>query len=191
MSPATPKDPRSADGGGPLTTRPTPAARSMRTTTLALLVIIDVVVAATMVGSAVRFVLAPDPAVKAVPMYVVLALVTTASLLMALLAVHSTFYPLLRGRQVADITLVMWTMAITGTLTGILTLGGAVNSLVMRLLIGCMAYAFIWMQSSRLAKARKTQAAGRQPTAPAGKPPAPRLGRPKAKAKQRRGGRKH
>ncbi len=190
MSPATPKDPKPANGGSLLTTSPTKSAQSMRTTTLTLLVVVVVVIAATMVGSAVRFVLAPDAAVKAGPMYVVLALMTVASLLMALLAINSTFLRVLTRRQVADVSLVMWTTAVTGTITGILTLGGAVNSLVMRLLVGTMAYAFIWMQSARLAKARAAQASGGGPAAPRRAPAAARPAPTASKSRQRRGGRK-
>ncbi len=190
MSPLTPKDPKPANGGSLLTTRPTKSAQSMRTTTLTLLVVVVVVIAVTMVGSAVRFVLAPDPAVKAGPMYIVLALMAVASLLMALLAVNTTFFRILTRRQVADVNLVMWTTAVTGTITGILTLGGAVNSLVMRLLVGTTAYAFIWMQSARLAKARAAQASGGAPAAPGRAPAAPQPAQPAAKSRQRRGGRK-
>ena len=99
MTPTTPKEPGAPQGRNLLTTNPSRSARSVRTSTLTLLVIVVVVVAATMVGSAVRFVLAPDPAVKAGPMYVVLAMLTVASLLMALLAVNTTYY---RDARAAD-----------------------------------------------------------------------------------------
>ena len=193
MSPAAPKDPRPARSGNLLTTNPTQAAKGVRNTTLLLLVLVVVVIAVTMVGSSVRFVLAPDPAVKAGPMYVVLAFMTVSSLLMALLAVNTTYYPMLRRRQVNDVSLVMWTMAAVGTVVGVLSLGGAVSSLVMRLFVGGMAYVFIWMQASRIEKARAAQAAGRG-GAPARRPAAasaqqaPRTG---GKSRQRRGGRKH
>ena len=193
MSPAAPKDPRPAQSGSLLTTNPSKTAKGVRNTTLLLLVVVVVVVAATMIGSAVRFVLAPDPAVKAGPMYIVLAFMTVSSLMMALLAVNATYYPMLRRRQVNDLSLVMWTMAAVGTVVGILSLGAAVNSLVMRLFVGGMAYVFIWMQASRIEKARAAQAAGR-PAAPARRPAtasAAQASRPRSKSRQRRGGRKH
>ena len=193
MSPAAPKQSRPAQSGNLLTTNPSKTAKGVRSTTLLLLVVVVVVIAATMVGSAVRFVLAPDPAVKAGPMYIVLAFMTVSSLLMALLAVNTTYYPMLRRRQANDVSLVMWTMAAVGTVVGILTLGGAVNSLVMRLFVGGMAYVFIWTQASRIEKARAAQAAGRA-AAPAGRAATaatPQPSRPRGKSRQRRGGRKH
>ena len=193
MSPAAPKDPRPAQGGSPLTTTPSTTAKGMRNTTLLLLVVVVVVVAATMAGSAVRFIMAPDPSVKAGPMYVVLAFMTVSSVLMALLAVNATYYPVLNRRQVNDVSLVMWTMAAVGSVVGILSLGGAVNSLLMRLFVGSMAYVFIWLQASRLAKARAAQAAARTaaPVRSSTTGAAPRGSRPAAKSRQRRGGRKH
>jgi len=163
----------------------------MRTSTLALLVVVDVVVAATMLGSTVRSVVAPDQAVKAGPMHVVLAFMTVSTVLMAFLAVNATFYPMVTRRRVADLSLVMWTAAAVGTVVGILTLGGAVNSLVMRLSVGSIAYAFIWMQASRIEKARAMQASARQSGGAGTSAPAARPAPPKSKSRQRRGGRKH
>lgn len=192
MSPAAPKDTKPARKGDLLSAPPARSAKSVRTSTLALLVVIDLVIAATMVGSAIRFVLAPDPAVRTGPMYIVLAFMMVASLLMAFLAVNATFYPMVSRRRVSDLSLMMWTTAAVGTVVGILTLGGGVNSLVMRLIVGSMAYAFIWMQASRIEKARAAQAAGRatapargSAAIPASKP------RPGVKNRQRRGGRRH
>jgi hypothetical protein len=189
MTPATPKDPGPDRSRNVLTTAPSRSARAMRTSTLTLLVVVVVVIAVTMVGSAVRFVLAPDPAVKAGPMYVVLAMLTVASLLMALLAVNATFYRVLDRRQVNDVSLVMWTMAAVGVVVGILALGGAVNSLVVRLCVSTTAYVFIWMQAVRIEKARAAQAAGHA-SAPVRRPAAAPA-QPKGKHRQRRGGRKH
>jgi hypothetical protein len=191
MSPGAPKSPRPADGGGRLTTNPAPVAKSMRTSTLALLVIVVVVIAATMLASAVRFVVAPDPAVKAGPMYVVLALLTIASLLMALLALNASFFRILDRRRTADVSLVMWTMTATGLVTGLLTLGGAVNSLMVRMALASIAYAFLWLQASRISRARTAHAAA-QPAGETTRPvSASRPSRPTVKSRQRRGGRRH
>ena len=87
----------------------------------------------------------------------------------------------------------MWTMAAVGVVVGILTLGGAVNSLVIRLFVGTMAYVFIWMQASRIEKARAAQAAGRAPAQTGQRATTPARGpsQPKTKSRQRPGGRKH
>jgi hypothetical protein len=107
---------------------------------------------------------------------------------MALLALNATFLPIMTKAQVANASLVMWTMAATGVVTGILTLGGAVNTLLMRLFVGSLAYAFIWMQSSRIARARAAQSAGGQA---AGEPSPPASSaRSQPRTRQRRGGRK-
>lgn len=159
----------------------------MRTFTLFMLVGIDVIVAVLMIGSSALFVLRPDPAVKAGPMYVTLALTTIASVLMAYLAVNATFLPMLTRMQRANVSLVMWAMGATGIVTGMLTLGGAVSSVAMRLLVGSLAYIFITVQHSRIERARAAAAAapagGPAPQAAQAKPAAP-------KSRQRRGGRK-
>jgi hypothetical protein len=155
----------------------------MRTFTLFLLVGVDVIVAVLMLGSSALFVLRPDPAVEAGPMYVTLALTTIAAVLMAYLAVNATFLPMLSRMQRANVSLVMWAMGATGIVTGMLTLGGAVSSVAMRLLVGTLAYIFISVQRSRVERARAVAAAASSPG------PAPRE-KPTPKSPQRRGGRK-
>jgi hypothetical protein len=158
----------------------------MRTMTLTMLVGVDVIVAVLMLSSVVVFAVHPDPAVKAGPMFVVLALMTVASVIMALLALNATYLPVLSRAQAANFSLVMWTMAATGTVTGLLTLGSTVNSLVMRLFIGSLAYAFIWMQHMRIARARTAQT-----VAPSGQGPTGGPSQTNTRSRQRRGGRKH
>lgn len=155
----------------------------MRSGTLLVLVGVDVVVALTMVVSLAGFVLAPDPAVKAGAMYVTLGLITGASLLMAFMALNASFLPFLTRDQAPSVGLVMWAMAGTGVVTGMLTLGGAVNSVVMRLGIGIIAYLFISIQNTRLAKARAAASDGRAAAAAPQTQQTPR-------SRQRRGGRK-
>jgi hypothetical protein len=118
-----------------------------------------------MVVSLVGFVLKPDPAVKAGPMYVMLALTTGAALLMLIMALNATFLPIVSREQVRDVHLVMWAMAGTGIATGLLTVGREASPFVTRLVLGSIAFMFITMQDARLARARARAAA------PAGAPP--------------------
>lgn len=183
MSPSTPKSSKTPGRDPHLTTYPTKGAKTMRSGTLFLLVAVDVIVAVLMLGSCVAFLVKPDPSVRAGPMYVTLALMTICALLMAFMAVNLTFFPLLPRRQTPNATLVMAATGATGAITGILTLGGAVSPLVMRLLIGTIAYVFISVQASRLERARAVAPAGNAASS------APRAQSP-AKSRQRRGGRK-
>ncbi len=163
--------------------RPGAAPRSMRSASLFLLVLVDFVVAVMMVLESARFINNPDPAVKAGPMYVVLALVTGCALLMFLMALNASFVPLMTAQRARDIRLIMWTMGATGIVTGALTLGAEVEGIVMRLFVGVLAFAFIRVQEARLDKARRSGQLGQ--VAPAGQKKAP-----PPKARQRRGGKK-
>lgn len=183
MSPGSSKKQASRQSRG-TASRPRTNDRSMRALTQAMLVGADVIVALLMLGSLASFILRPDPAVKAGPMYVTLTLTTVAAVLMAFLAVNATFFPVFTRQQRANISLVMWTMAATGMVTGLLALGGAVNSIVMRLLVGSLAYIFISVQRSRIERAHATAPAGQAPAS------APRA-QPSVKSRQRRGGRKN
>jgi hypothetical protein len=174
---------RPADGGSKPAPRPAAAPRSMRSASLFLLVLVDFVVAVLMVVTAVRFLVSPDPAIKAGPMYVVLALTTGSALLMFVMALNASFVPLMTPMHARDVRLVMWTMAATGIVTGILTLGTAVQGIVMRLFVGFLAFGFIRVQEARLEKARATGRLG--PTAPDSRSPTAQ-----PKARQRRGGKK-
>ena len=164
--------------------RPGAAPRTMRRASLFLLVLVDFIVAAAMVVESALFVSSPDPAVKAGPMYVVLALTTGCALLMFVLALNASFVPLMTPQRARDLRLVMWTMGATGILTGVLTLGAEVEGIVMRLFIGVLAFVFIRVQEARLDRARRSGQLGR--VAPAGQKKAP-----PPKARQRRGGKKH
>jgi hypothetical protein len=155
----------------------------MRTGSLFLLVLVDFLVAVLMVITAARFIVSPDPAVKAGPMYVVLALTTGSALLMFVMALNASFVPLMTPQRARDVRLVMWTMGATGIVTGVLTLGAEVEGIVMRLFVGVLAFVFIRVQEARLDKARRTGQLGR--VAPAGQKKAPQ-----PKARQRRGGKK-
>ena len=163
--------------------RPSVAPRSMRSASLFLLVLVDFVVAVLMVVTAIRFVVSPDPAIKAGPMYVVLALTTGSALLMFVMALNASFVPLMTPMHARDVRLVMWTMAATGVVTGMLTLGTAVQGIVLRLFVGVLAFGFIRVQEARLDKARRTGRLG--PTAAR-----PGTSAPQPKARQRRGGKK-
>jgi uncharacterized RDD family membrane protein YckC len=161
----------------------------MRSGTLLLLVITVGVVASTMVVSFVLFVARPDPAVKAGPMYVTFTLTTASLLLMLVLALNASFLPIMTRRRAADLSLMMWGMGITGVLTGMLTLGGAVSTIVMRFVVGCIAFTFIAIQNARLARAHAAAAAAAPATAGRAPAPAPQA-QAEPRSRQRRGGRK-
>ena len=169
-------------GPGP-TARPGARARSVRTVTLLMLVGVDFIVALAMVVSLAGFVLKPDPAVKAGPMYVTLALTTGSALLMFMMALNASFLPFMSRRQAPNVYLVMGAMGVTGVVTGLLTVGGEANTFAARLVVGALALTFITVQNARLARAREAAPAGQpSPTAP----PA----QPHPQSRQRRGGRK-
>jgi hypothetical protein len=176
---------RRTRGQGPgRTSRPRTGARSIRAGSLLMLLCVVFIVALLMVVSLVGFVLKPDPAVKAGPMYVTLALTTGAALLMLIMALNASFLPIVSRERVRDVHLVMWAMAGTGIVTGLLTVGREASPFVTRLVLGSIAFMFITLQDARLARARARAAA------PAGqaKPPAPQAQRPRGR--KRRGGRK-
>jgi hypothetical protein len=175
--------PRSTPGGAAPPGVP-PHARSIRTGTLFLLVLVVAVVALMMVYSLLAFVVRPDPAVKAGPMYVTLILTTIAALLMFVLALNSSYLRLMSRTQVPNVQLVMWATGITGIVTGLLTLGRDASPIVMRLVVAGVASAFITVQDARLARAR---AAAPRPAADGAA--SARSSRPRGR--QRRGGRKH
>ena len=183
MSRSRPNKRQPAGQGPGLTSRPEPSARAVRTGSLLVLVLVVAVVALMMVGSLVGFVLNPDPAVKAGPMYVMLALTTGAAMLMLVMALNASFLPFVSRRRVPDLHLVMWSMGVTGLVTGVLTLGGAATPYVTRLVLASMAFVFITVQNARLARARAA--------APAGQvvPPAPPA-QPRPRSRQKRAGRK-
>jgi hypothetical protein len=173
---------RQAAGRGP-GAAPPPGARSTRNVSLFLLVFVDFVVAAMMVVMSASFLIRPDPAVKAGPMYVVLALTTVAALLMFFLALNASFLPFLTPQQARDARLVMWVMGATGIVTGILTVGAEAQGIVTRLFVGSIAFIFIRVQESRLERAR-TSGPPKQAL------PAVQKTAPPSKGRQRRGGRK-
>jgi hypothetical protein len=171
--------------------RPAPAARpgiaprSIRSVSLLLLVFVDFVVAVMMVYESAAFIAEPDPAVRAGPMYVVLALTTGAALLMFFMALNASILPLLSPETARNVRLVMWTMGATGIITGVLTLGADAEAIVLRLFVAAIAFIFIRVQEARLDRAR-SRGFPEQVTAAHETPAAPR-----PKARQRRGGRKH
>lgn len=175
---------RPSSGGGRGSRPPSGAAtRAVRGGTQLALVLVDFLAAALLVGSSVSFVVKPDPAVEAGPMYVTLALTTISALLMLALAVNASFFPFLTRTQARDVRLVMLATGVTGIATGVLTVGTAAQSVVTILFVGAIAYVFIWTQEARLERAYRT---GQLPEA------APRREAPKPRARnrQRRGGRK-
>jgi len=159
------------------------SGRSVFSVSLVMLVAVDFVVAASLVASLLGFVLKPDPAVRMGPMLVALGFTTGSALLMLVLALNASFLPRIPRQRVPDLQLMMLGMGITGVMTGILAVGGAANSMVIRLLFGGIAYVFIRMQDTRRAQARAAAAAGR--AAEPAPPP-----QPHARTRQRRGGRK-
>jgi len=183
MSRSRSNKPQPAGQGPSRTSRPKTGARSIRTGSLLLLVGVVFIVALMMVVSLVGFVLKPDPAVKAGPMYVTLTLTTGAALLMLLVALNASFLPFMSRQRARDVQLVMWAMGVTGVVTGVLTLGGAVSSFVTRFVLASVAFMFITVQNARLARAREAA-----PARQAG-PPAPQA-QPRPRSRQRRGGRK-
>jgi len=76
-----------------------------------VLVSVVFVVALLMVVSLVEFMLKPDPAVRAGPMYVTLTLTTGAAMLMLVLALNASFLPFLSRERAPNVQLVMWAMA--------------------------------------------------------------------------------
>jgi len=175
---------RQPAGQGPGgTSRPQTGSRSIHTVSLLLLVGVVFIVALMMVVSLVGFVLKPDPAVKAGPMYVTLALTTGAALLMLFLALNASFLPFMSRGRARDLQLVMWAMSVTGIVTGLLTVGREASPFVTRLVLGSVAFMFITVQNARLARARAAA-----PVGTAG-PPGPRA-LPRPRSQQRRGGRK-
>ena len=163
---------------------------AVRTSSLLLLVGVVFIVAVLMVVSLVDFVLKPDPAVRAGPMYVTLVLTTGAALLMLVMALNASFLPFMSRERAPSVHLVMWAMGVTGIVTGLLTLGRAASPFVTRLVLAGIAFTFITMQNARLARAQAAQS-GQRPAQPAdhAAPPAPRPER-RSRARQRRGGRK-
>ena len=155
----------------------------MYSISLVMLVTVVLVVAATMVFSLARFVAHPDPAVKAGPMYFTIAFTTAAALLMLVLSVNASFAPAIPARRVPDLQLITLALAVTGMVVGLLSVGSAANSYVMRLVLAGIAFMFIMMQSARRTRAREAAAAGQATSST--EPPQPR-----ARSRQRRGGRK-
>ncbi len=179
-----------------ITPHPTRGARSTRTITLLVLVLTVAIVAVTMVVSLVEFVLRPNPAVKAGPMYVTLTMVTISLLFMVILALNASFVPLLTRQRARDLSLVTWALGVTGVLTGMLTLGNGVGSIVTRFVVAAIAFAFIAIQDARLAKARTAAAAAAPASASAsaaspGRVAAPAARKQAQRSRQRRGGHKH
>jgi len=175
---------RQPAGQGPgRTSRPTTGARSIPTGSLLLLLCVVFIVALLMVASLVGFVLKPDPAVKAGPMYVTLTLTTGAALLMLIMALNASFLPFISRERAPNVSLVMWAMGVTGIVTGLLTVGREASPFVMRLVVGSIAFMFITVQNARLARARAAAPAGQAGS------PAPQA-QPRPRSRQRRGGRK-
>jgi hypothetical protein len=162
---------------------PKPGVPAIRRVSLLMLVGVVFVVAMLMVVSLARFVLEPDPAVKAGPMYATLGLTTGAALLMSLAALNASFLPIMSHQRARDLQLVMIAMGVTGIVTGLLTLGGEVSQIVMRLVVATVAFFFITLQSARLARARQAALTARAD------PRASQV-QPRARSQQRRGGRK-
>jgi len=169
-------------GPGP-TSRPQTGARAIRSVSLLILVGVVFIVALLMVVSLVGFVLKPDPAVKAGPMYLTLTLTTGAALLMLFVALNASFLPFMSRQRARDVQLVMWAMGVTGIVTGLLTVGREASPLVTRLVLGSVAFMFIMLQEARLTRARAAAPAGQA------KPPAPQA-QPHPRSRQRRAGRK-
>jgi hypothetical protein len=175
---------RQPAGKGPSrTSLPKTGAPSIRTFSLLILVGVVFIVALLMVVSLVGFVLEPDPAVKAGPMYVTLTLTTGAALLMLFVTLNASVLPFMSRGRARDLQLVMWAMGVTGIVTGVLTLGGEVSQFVTRLVLGSVAFMFITLQNARLLRARGA-APARQADPPASQ------AQPRPRSQQRRGGRK-
>jgi len=164
--------------------RPPTGGGSIRTGSLFFLIVVVGIVALMMTLSLVGSVVKPDPAVRAGPLYVTLALITGASLLMLVLSLNATFLPLMSRRQVPNFQLVMWAMGVTGVVTGLLTLGRTAGPYVTRFVVASLAFAFITIQEARLARAAAA-APARPDDGSAAHP------QPHRRSRQRKGGRKH
>ena len=75
---------------------------------------VDCIVAVLMVVPFAGFVARPDPAVKAGPMYVTLALTAGAAVPMFILAINASYRPIMSRQRARDVQLVMWAMVVTG-----------------------------------------------------------------------------
>jgi hypothetical protein len=192
MSRRRSNDQQPAGQGRRGTSRPKSGARSIRTVSLLLLVGVVLMVALQMVVSCVGFVLDPDPAVEAGPMYVTLALTTGAALLMLVMALNASFLPFVSRRQAPNVYLVMGAMGITGVVTGLLTVGGEVSRIATRLVLAAIALTFVTVQNARLARAQEAAPAGRRLRLPRGRSLTPRAdnGAEGANADQVRGERR-
>ncbi len=185
---SSPKNQGSGKATSGPTGRPTPAAKTVRSISLLLLVGVVFIVAVSIVISSIGFVLHPDPNVKAGAMYVTLTLSTGCALLMLVMAFNASYFPLISRRRAPDVYLVLAAMGITGVVTGLLTVGNDFTSYATRLVLGAMALTFVIIQNTRLEKAQQS---GVFPQA--GKPgpgQRPLTGPQPTKSRQRRGGRK-
>jgi hypothetical protein len=182
---------RQPAGQGPgLTSRPQTGGRSIHTVSLLLLLGVVFVVALLMVVSLVGFVLKPDRAVRAGPMYVTLTLTTGAALLMLIMALNASYLPFVSRQRAPNAYLIMSAMGVTGVVTGLLTVGRAASPFVIRLALGSIALMFITRQNARLARAREAARARQTgPPAPGAQRPATRA-QQHSRSRQRRGGRK-
>jgi hypothetical protein len=143
---------QSGPGSGQ-TLRPRAGFGSLGTGSLLVLVCVVFVAALMMVVSLAEFMLKPDPAVKAGPMYVTLALTTGAALLMFIMALNASFLPIITRKQAPNVYLVMGAMGVTGIVTGLLTVGREASPFVTRLVLASIALTFITLRHVRLVRA--------------------------------------
>jgi hypothetical protein len=160
---------------------------------LFMLVGVVFVVSLRSVAKLIGFVHKPDPAVRAGPMYVTLALTTGALLLMLLMALNASYLPIIDRRRTPGLFLVTAAMGLTGAVTGLLTLGRDAMSMVIYLALGTLAFIFIIVRDTRLTRARAGAAAGQSGDTDAARrsnPPEPRPRQAYPRSRQRRGGRR-
>ncbi len=172
--------------------RPGATPRAIRSGTLFALVLVQFLAAAYLVIRAFLFIVNPDPAVKAGPMYVTLGLCTVAAVLMLATGVNASFFRFMTRQQERDMRLVMLTAGATGIAVGVLSVGNAAQPVVMALFISALAFVFIWMQEARIDRAQRVgpQKAGLPPRAARSEPDDAGTKTRTSKSRQRRGGRK-
>ena len=169
------------------------SGRLVQSGSLLMLVGVVFVAALRSVAKLIGFVFKPDPAVRAGPMYVTLALTTGALLLMLLMALNASYVPIIARRRTPDVLLVTAAMGLTGAVTGLLTLGRDAMSMVIYLVLGALAFMFIVVRDARLVRARADAAAaplGGADGAPLPSSPESRPRQANPRSRQRRGGRR-
>ena len=184
-------DPRGGNGRVPAS-RPR-QQDSVRRFTLFLLDATVVVITFLLLRAFLLYVRAPVHPARFAELAAALGLMTAAAMLMLLLSLNASFFPVLKRRTAALLTAVAWTTAVGGVVLSVGLGGGTATRYAGYLVVGALAFVFITVQEARIAKARAQGAPGQQPDRPSSgrsQTAAPAATKPRVRSKQRRGGRK-